>query len=426
MKKTISVLIVAFMPLACNVFGSNNTEKLANSNSPNWVDVHGAGSQRSDPKAGDASIYAEGFGPQGDVIRIENFVRAVRSISSSNLTYPVVDTNQTVRFNNLSIESDNTKFVGQDADYKGFEISYTDNKDGTVTDNNTGLMWQQDPGDKMTWDEAHKKMESYNLGEYTDWRIPTIKELYSLIIFSGRDIAPDADIANQPFIDSDYFNFSYGDTSVERIIDSQYMSSTKYVSTTMNGEETVFGVNFADGRIKGYGMQMGNKEKEFYVIFVRGNEDYGKNNFVDNGDGTISDLATGLMWIKKDSDAMKWEEALEWSENLDYAGYTDWRLPNIKELQSIVDYSRSPDTTNSPAIDPIFDSTEIENEAGEKDYGFYWSSTTHANNSAKNIGGSAAYVSFGRSLGNLSNFNMSGNPNNRNIKMDPPPRKKDK
>ena len=42
------------------------------------MDVHGAGSQRSDPKAGDASRFPHGRGPQGDVIRIENFVRCVR------------------------------------------------------------------------------------------------------------------------------------------------------------------------------------------------------------------------------------------------------------------------------------------------------------------------------------------------------------
>lgn len=42
------------------------------------MDVHGAGSQRSDPKVGDASEFPHGRGPQGDVIRIENMVRCVR------------------------------------------------------------------------------------------------------------------------------------------------------------------------------------------------------------------------------------------------------------------------------------------------------------------------------------------------------------
>ncbi|MDX1740726.1 MAG: hypothetical protein R3178_05500, partial [Rhodothermales bacterium] len=47
-----------------------------------WVDVHGAGSQRSDPKVGDPTDYPTGHGPQGDAIRIYNYVRLVRDIGN--------------------------------------------------------------------------------------------------------------------------------------------------------------------------------------------------------------------------------------------------------------------------------------------------------------------------------------------------------
>lgn len=47
------------------------------------LDVHGAGAQRSDPKTGDASRFPRGRGPQGDVIRIDNFVRCVRDAAPS-------------------------------------------------------------------------------------------------------------------------------------------------------------------------------------------------------------------------------------------------------------------------------------------------------------------------------------------------------
>jgi Protein of unknown function (DUF1566) len=403
-KKIVILLLVMTILLTSNLAASGKPERKDN---VNWVDVHGAGSQRSDPKTGDpeATEYVNGHGPQGDAIRINNMVRPVRSFSKSDLPYSIVDTNQTSRFDNYKSITDTTVFLGQDADYINLEPSYTDNRDGTISDNNTGLMWQQNPEEKMNWNEAFVYLETTNPGEYDDWRIPTIKELYSLIHFSGRDVAPDSTEENTPFINTDYFNFAYGDLDAgERIIDSQYMSSTKYVSSTMDGDETVFGVNFADGRIKGYGMMMRGEQKDFFVILVRGNTEYGINNFVDNGDGTISDLATGLMWMQDDYGTMNWEDALNSCENLNYADYDDWRLPDTKELQSLVDYSRSPETTNSAAIDPLFNTSIIVNEAGDEDYGFYWSSTTHVSSSAKNEGSAAAYVSFGKSLGNMTDM----------------------
>ncbi len=57
-------------------------------------------------------------------------------------------------------------FYGQDAQFDGNQPSYTDNSDGTVSDNVTGLMWTQDPGDKMTWPEAVTKLEELNESNY--------------------------------------------------------------------------------------------------------------------------------------------------------------------------------------------------------------------------------------------------------------------
>ncbi|MCP4164839.1 MAG: DUF1566 domain-containing protein [Chloroflexi bacterium] len=137
------------------------------------------------------------------------------------------------------------------------------------------------------------------------------------------------------------------------------------------------------GRIKGYGLALRGQDKTFFVKYVRGNVDYGENDLVDNGDGTISDSAKELMWAQSDSGAgLNWEQALAWVEQgnaENYLGYDDWRLPDAKELQSIVDYSRSPATSSSAAIDPLFTAISITNEAGKSDYPAYWSSTTHAN-----------------------------------------------
>ena len=328
-----------------------------------------------------------------------------------NPAYVVVDTGQDKCYDNfkeISYPQPGEAFYGQDATYQGAQPAYQDNGDGTITDLNTKLMWKKDPGEKMTYNDAVAGAASFSLAGYDDWRLPTIKELYSLILFSGTDPAPESVEPAVPFIDTDYFDFEYGDTSAgERVIDSQFVSSTKYVSTTMGGDETVFGVNFADGRIKGYPIKpMRNQPdcKEFFVLYVRGNLDYGKNLFNDNGDATITDTATGLMWSQADSgEGMDWEDALAWVQQKNkenYLGYSDWRLPDAKEMQSIVDYTRSPDTTSSAAIDPLFEVSEITNEAGNKDYPFYWTGTTHVRNNG--MATSVVYISIGRALGYMN------------------------
>jgi hypothetical protein len=227
-----------------------------------------------------------------------------------------------------------------------------------------------------------------------DWRLPTIKELYSLINFSGgmghRPV--------RPYIDTNYFEFVYGDPRKgERDIDAQYWSATEYLGTTMQGNATVFGVNFADGRIKGYPRDRSRRGVATqFVRYVRGNPDYGKNAFVDNGDGTVTDHATGLTWMKADSGKpLNWQQALSYTESMKLGGHTDWRLPNAKELQSIVDYSRAPDAIDparrGPAIDPVFELTDVES--------YFWSSTTHLETPGRLFGSQAVYICFGRAMG---------------------------
>jgi hypothetical protein len=333
--------------------------------------------------------------------------------------YSIVDTRQTVFYNNttsISAPEEMDAFYGQDANYNGNQPSYTDNGDGTVTDNVTGLMWSQTTDlngdgtinvyDKLSQTEAVAAADTLTLGGYDDWRLPTIKEQYSLILFDGTDPSGYTGTSTDgiiPFIDDDIFGFGFGDVdNDERLIDAQYATTSLYVSTTMMGDETMFGVNFADGRIKGYptGPMPGETEdKQFYMMFVRGNPEYGINDFVDNGDGTITDNATGLMWKQDDSEeGMEWETALNYAENHEFAGYSDWRLPNAKELQSIVDYSRSPATSSSAAIDPIFNCSQITDEGDETNYPFFWTSTTHANLTDQ-AGSAAAYLAFGEALG---------------------------
>lgn len=327
----------------------------------------------------------------------------VKATEQANLDYAIVDSGQTLFYGDqqtISMPNTGVKFAGQDASYLINPPSYTDNNDATITDNVTGLTWQKEMAEKLTYQQALKKVKTVNTGGYHDWRIPTIKELYSLIKFNGK---VKGEKAISPFIDTHYFNQPIGDVNAnEREIDAQTWSQTKYVGKTMNKDETIFGVNFVDGRIKGYPQynprtQQANK---MYFRLVRGNTDYGKNDFVDNGNNTISDQATGLMWQKSDSaKGLNWEEALAYAENLTLGGYDDWRLPNAKELQSIVDYKRSPQTTSSPAIDPLFNTSAITNEGGSTDYPYYWTSTTHLD--GPNPGNGAVYIAFGEALGEM-------------------------
>lgn len=348
------------------------------------------------------------------------------------LGYPIVDTNQLACFDDgtglgtIVSPAPGGRFFGQDAQYQGNAPSYRDNGDGTITDLVTGLDWCRshdvngdgkiDAQDKLSYEEALAGASRLSLGGKSDWRLPSVKELYSLIDFSGRDPSgyEGRDRSGLvPFIDTARFSFAYGDSSVgERLIDAQFASSTLYVSTTMRGDRTLFGVNFTDGRIKGYGLESQGREKTFYVLYVRGNPSYGRNLFRDLETGVVLDEATGLSWSKADSGADKprgftWEEALSWVDAMNakrHLGCSDWRLPNAKELQSIVDYSRAP-ALGSAAIDPVFTATPIWNEAGQPDWACYWSSTTHQSYMTR-AGASAVYIAFGRAMGYMGSVWM--------------------
>ncbi|MGB5445426.1 MAG: DUF1566 domain-containing protein [Psychromonas sp.] len=154
-------------------------------------------------------------------------------------------------------------------------------------------------------------------------------------------------------IDNDYFTFLYF-TEIknggQRVIDSQWLTSSVYVSKVYGDLSCFFGFNLSDGRIKCYGLD-DSPAGGFFALFVRGNKNYGVNYYVENGNETISDKATGLTWTQKDSGkALDFDSALSYCEALSLGGTDKWRLPNTKELHTLIDCSRSADTTNSPRL----------------------------------------------------------------------------
>lgn len=337
--------------------------------------------------------------------------------------YRMVDTDQRRTFNatmEIAPPTAGQAFYGQDAQVSGARPSYLKSLDGlTVKDNVTGLTWQHGYHKKpVSWTEAKAIPAALNAARYggfTDWRLPTIKELYSLWNTS----------TGWPFIDTTYFAFD--PRSVPHTI---FWSNNKYAGLlderTQEGQREgaapmAFGVNFATGHIKAYPTDVGPKH---FFRAVRGDV-YGVNRFRNNGDGTVTDLAAGLMWEQADSRVgMDWEHALAYAQTKNAAnslGHSDWRLPNTKELQSIVDYTRSSGATDpahlGPAIDPIFSISAITNEAGQADSPYFWTSTTVLPESGppRSFGmrpapqvqpgpghefNSAWYVAFGRAVDN--------------------------
>ncbi len=106
----------------------------------------------------------------------------------------------------------------------------------------------------------------------------------------------------------------------------------------------------------------------FVMVFY--NADASGGSFTDNGDGTVSDNDTGLMWQKEDDNTKRvWNDAITYCDNLTLAGNTDWRLPSKKELISIVNYGK---------FNPSINTTYFPNT----DSSPYWSSTIYADDTS--------------------------------------------
>jgi hypothetical protein len=246
-------------------------------------------------------------------------------------------------------------FYGQDAIYIINPPDLTDNGDGTVFDNITGLTWEQKTATTeaytFTFDDAVAYCNDLTLGGQTDWRVPTRKELSTLLNFGT--VSPALDTAYFP----DY-TFTDGD-------DMSYWTATDYHdNSTMVWKVLMsFGLTFAD--FKAPAPPVLSK-----VRCVLGNT-LPDSIYVDNEDGTVTDMTTGLMWEQKTDDGgsrdkdntYTWLEALSYSENLVLAGFTDWRTPNPKELERLVDLGKS-----SPAVDTDY----FPNTSN----GRYWTGTT--------------------------------------------------
>ncbi len=94
----------------------------------------------------------------------------------------------------------------------------------------------------------------------------------------------------------------------------------------------------------------------------------GATRFTDNGDNTVTDNITGLMWTKNANQgpgATRWTNAMNGADTCLVGGYSDWRLPNVRELLSIIDYKNQ-----LPALPTGHPFINVQNN-------WYWTSTTY-------------------------------------------------
>lgn len=105
--------------------------------------------------------------------------------------------------------------------------------------------------------------------------------------------------------------------------------------------------------------------------------------FIDNGDGTVLDLASGLMWARDGNGAgcnggakLSWTLAVPFAKTLNFAGYNDWRLPNLMELHGLLLNERNAISGVKAALTPYINQTHFPNTASLP----HWSSTTNPSN----------------------------------------------
>lgn len=199
-----------------------------------------------------------------------------------------------------------------------------DNGDGTISDTTTNLMWVQNADltaptgsqwySGQPFSNPPQLVEALVLAGHDDWRLPTIEELenlYATLSSSGA-------FNPLPFVNLDVDSYS-----------DWFWSSTEKPNGVVSPDYWYFDfeLGIRNGRTNFY--------QGFYVLPVR--DTASACDIVDNGDGTVSDRGTGLMWLQNaDTISQSWWAASNTAaEALTTGGHTDWRLPTIEDLETL-------------------------------------------------------------------------------------------
>jgi hypothetical protein len=244
-----------------------------------------------------------------------------------------------------------------------------------VIDNLTGLMWPKNGNltgsTSNTWNDAINYANNLTLCGHSDWRLPNVNELESLINANESN--------TYAWLNSQVFSNVQG---------TDYWSST-----TVAGAAGAWIVSMGSG-----GLIWGNKVNDYFVWPVRTGQvgvsvvslpktgQTASYRTGDDGDlqkgaawpnprfivqtDCVTDTLAGLIWARDANlpgSQKTWQEALSFANSRTLCGYSDWRLPNRKELMSLVDRSQS-----GPALPSGHPFDNVLSD-------FYWSSTTNGN-----------------------------------------------
>jgi len=255
---------------------------------------------------------------------------------------------------------------------------FSDNGNGTVTDLLTGLVWLQDLADvatPLTWEEALRTCNALATGkaglsdgsQAGEWRLPNRNELLSLIDYAStdpvltpghpfRNVSADVHWTSTTRLDSPKLKYAEAVTNAARTVDLRRGLSGHLEKA---GGARVWPVRNRRQDDPGVAAEPAapvprTGQTRSYAAGDDGDHQAGRPwpvpRFIDNGDGTVTDHLTGLIWLRSNTLAGggKYEKALAKCNALesgkcglsDGSKAGDWRLPNVRELLSLVDHSR--------------------------------------------------------------------------------------
>ncbi len=285
---------------------------------------------------------------------------------------------------------------------------FVDNGDGTTTDNLTGLMWETSPSaTPYDWETTLSNLPAKNTGGYSDWRMPNRNELRSLINYRYGTLS--SWFSSQGFsnIQNDYYWTSTTDYFVKSyafVFHMQYGDGTGRTKTNMSLLWAVRGTSPSVART---GQTDCWSSAPALVSCAATGQDgehqagvaWPVNRFTDNGNETITDNLTGLVWARdgnlmasrgdhtagwdaqdglQDGMVIWWLNAtaprgpyealayIQYLNSIQFGGFNDWRLPNVNELLTLIHYgvSSSAAWLNTQGFVNVLEDS-------------YWVSTTH-------------------------------------------------